>query len=624
MISKDYVGYMEGMDISKIPQDFLAYPSKNVIVHKGVAYSRPGIKNDGNAPTGNNKVNGEFVWKDALSGELAIRTTIDGRFQVKLNGLWITLYSGLTADAAHTRWATWTDSNGDIIKNRLFGVDGTDAIYEFNGGVGTVQSVDSGAHTITLTGTDTIEQLGFDPGNVTPQAIRVVRFVGGVIVGIDDYTNTDDGTTGVFQLSAAFAHTINPGDLVIAAVVKHTDVLTGINKDDVYNYKNRLTIGTLSGLRVFFSNVEAKLDYTVPSVSDRTAISPFFVDLPSNYTAMIGRYNQSSDETILWISDIEGWTKVTALIDQDSFGNWVSTNRFDDTERLGALPFAVADFKGDSVYLAQDLTLQRITTIDVLSKDSILLLSDEIEGTLSRLNPENVRIYYLTRYIYIVFPLESTLIMLDTIETHGEADPLYGCQAPQTLPLSCMSVIDGVLSGHSNVRDETFAMFVGRNDLGAAIESVFAFGYYQGYQRASRTTHVTQDFFLKSATKIGVSCRMTQTSIASVETDMENDGFKGQFPYKIDGSKVKSYDVSDDEGWATHLWGSASIGGGDDPANPIKRVYAWSTFPAIGWFEFRPIFTISGPEQEFHLLGWYIDDTVDVNKIPPDLFIERD
>lgn len=624
MMSKDYIGYQEGMDISKISPNFLAYPAKNVLVHKGVAYTRPGIKNDGVAPTGNHRINGEFVWKDALSGELPLRATKDGRLQLKWNGLWITIFSGLTSGAEHVRFATWIDSNGSIIKNRVFFVDGSAKIWEWNGAVGTIATVDAAGHKVTISGTNTPLQLGFDPGNSSVVPVRIVRFSGGTVAGIDDYNSDDDMADSDIHFTGAFSNVPAVGDLVIGAVVEHTDILTGILKDDLYTYKNRLVIGTLTALRVYFSNVVTKLDYVVPAANMRTAISPFFVDLPSNYTAMIQRYNQSSQETILWVSDLNGWTKVNALIDQDSFGNWVATQRVNQTERLGALPFAVADFKGDGVFMAQDRTLQRITTIDVLAKDDILLLSDEIEDLLKRLDPTNVRVYYLTRYIYIVFPKESTLVMLDTIETHGLTNAAFGCQPPQELPLGLMSVIDGVLSGHSNVADETFAMFTGRNDLGAKIQSVFAFGRYQGYQRVSRTTHVTQDFFLKSATKIGISCRMTKTTIADVETDMEEDGFKGKFPFVVDGNKVKWYQVPDDESWASHIWGDASIGGGDDPANPLGRVYAWSTMPAIGWFEFRPIFTVSGDEQEFHLLGWYIDDTLDANKIPADLFIDRD
>src|SRR5262245_24572218 len=99
MLSKHYVGYIEGTDLSLIEPEYLCYPSKNVLLHKGVAYTRPGIVNDGNAPTGTNPINGEFVWKDALGGEKVLRATKDGRLQLKWNGLWITIFSSLTANA---------------------------------------------------------------------------------------------------------------------------------------------------------------------------------------------------------------------------------------------------------------------------------------------------------------------------------------------------------------------------------------------------------------------------------------------------------------------------------------------------------------------------------------------
>ena len=246
MLAKKFAGYMEGVDLSDIPLNFLSYPARNVILHKGTAYTRPGIKNDGNAPVLNTPIIGEFVWKDALSGELALRAT-GTHLQLKWYGVWVNIFTAFTSGALRVRFATWTDSNGSIIKRRLFMVDGSDKIFEWNGAVGTIASTLT--DTITLSGSLTLEQLGFDAAT-TPQNVQIVRFSGGAVTDITAYTNSDDCTTAVMTLNATPSPVPVAGDLIIACIVTNTMVLAGITKDDIYDYQNRLTLASLTSIRV--------------------------------------------------------------------------------------------------------------------------------------------------------------------------------------------------------------------------------------------------------------------------------------------------------------------------------------------------------------------------------------
>lgn len=782
MISKDYVGYIEGTDVSKVQPNYLVYPSKNVIIHKGTAYTRPGITNDGNTPTGETKIIGERVWKDALGGEKALRVTQDGRVQLKYLGIWITIYTGVDPDAVRVRFDTWIDDSGAIVKKRIFFVDGSDVMFEWNGAVGVIASVfANGIQTISSATNDTQDSGGIDyavgdiltvsggganaqikvdtiqagairtnalnsggsgyaandiltinggthlaflkvltvdgsgiiltyqlisrgwgygaggsakttnavtglgtgatinvgsdtgntisswelisrgtgystatlvaltggsgtgasvditavsngisiSGNLTPlklgfddgsgnggNPVEIIRFSSpGVVEDTTLYTQTDDGSLATMTLSGSVSPTPNVGDIILGQVIKHTDVLAGIDKDEIYTYKNHIAVANLNSITVYFSDAEEKLDFTIPASDDRTALSAFLVNLDQNFTAMISRFDAALKESVLWISSVDDWLKIIALDAADSNGEWVDTQQVAEAERTGALPFCVAQQKGDIIFFAQDRTLQRITTVDVLAKDTLQLLSDEVETLLPRLNAEEARIYYLKRYIYIVFPAEAIVVALDVVENHF--------QPPWTLPVQLMSVIDGVLMGHSNSRDETFSMLTGSSDLGTDIESIFAFGYYQGYQRVSRTTHVTQDFFQKQHNDFAISGRLTPTTKVLVEPFFETDGARGIDPYNFLGSAIKAYDVPDDEGWATHLWAGSSYGGADDPANPLRRFYAWRKMEASPWFEFSAKITVTGKDQEFHLLSWYIDDSLSDDVVPDDLYIAR-
>lgn len=616
MIAKDFVGYIEGLDITKIPPNHLAYPSKNVLIHKGTAYKRPGITNDGNAPTGEFKIIGEKVWKDALGGERPLRVTKDGRVQCKINGKWLTIYSGISNTAVRVRFDTWIDDSGTIVKKRIFFVDGTDAIYEWNGAIATIATVNAAGQIVTFSEDSTGLKLGFDPGDSTPQPVQIIRFVAGEAQAPDAYETDSDMTTQGIHMTGAFTNVPTAGDLVMGAVIKHTDKLAGIDKDDIYVYKNHVGVAKLESITVYFSNSETKLNFTPDDPSSRTGISAFFVNLDQNYTAMISRFDNSLKASVLWISSVDDWVKINALDAADpTTAEWINVEQVMQAERTGALPFCVSQQKGDIIFFAQDKTLQRIMTVDVLAKDTLKLLSDEVETLLTRLDSTEARIIYLKRYIYIMFPAESTVVALDVVENHF--------QPPWTLPVQSMSIIDGVLYGHSNSRDETFSMLTGTSDLGAEIVSVFAFGYYQGYQRINKTNHVTQDFFRKQANKYAVSGRLSASTKVEVQNLYENEAENGQDIYTVDGAVIKTYGTPDDQGWATHIWGTASYGGGDDPANPKRRFLAFRAYNAVQWFEFTTILTVSGKDSIFELLAWYIDDSLGDSTIPEDLYIPR-
>ena len=63
------------------------------------------------------------------------------------------------------------------------------------------------------------------------------------------------------------------------------------------------------------------------------------------------------------------------------------------------------------------------------------------------------------------------------------------------------------------------------------------------------------------------------------------------------------YTLPDDQSWATHIFGDASVGGADAEANPLGRFFAFDKYNAVSWFKWRPIITVNGDEQEFHLLS---------------------
>lgn len=601
MVVKDFQGYIEGHDITKIPVQNLAYPSKNVVVSKGKITTRGGLVNDGTAATGNNKIHSEFVWKDALGGTRPMRCT-GQKVQVKYNGTWYTIYESLDSNTVRCFFTTWVDAQTSVIKKRLFIADGSTALYQWNGAIATVASYASDI--ITLNITDTALLQGFDAGDVTAQPVRVFSLDGnGDVDSTDDYTYNNDASSTTLSLTSTPSPLPAAGDIVMAGVVKFADAVNSTyDIDVVYTYKNHLITGNYNSVELFLSHIETYslatgLDFVMPSAGSRTALTPIYLRLDGNFTAMIAR------KDILWVSDADDWYKVTKTIEQNAYGLWVDVEKFEAGERKGALPMAVAKHKGDLIYIAQDKTMQRVTSIEVVGTDEIRQMSDDVEALFQRVDLDDVRVYYIERAIYIVCPEDSTLIIFDLIEGYF--------QPPQIMPISCISFIGGIKYGHHNAVDETYKLFSGRSDLGTPVESVIAFGYQS----------LNHTFRYKKHTTLGVSCRLTGNTEVRIDEYFEEGGAKTTTSETIDGATVKTFIADDDVSWATHPYAERSWGGADMESSELRRAMVFSKYSGLGYFDYRPVFTIMGDDQEFHLLGWYIDNSPSSTKVGNDLFI---
>lgn len=604
MVVENFKGYIEGRDITKVPLENLAYPSKNVVVNNGTITTRGGLVNDGVVATVQEAIHSEFVWKDALGGLRPVR--VHGTsVQVKYNSKWYTIYSALDSETVRCFFATWVDNNGSIVKKRLVISDGSPNLYVWNGSIAVVDSY--AADVITIAGTRTLQQEGFDAGDVTSQTVIVYSLDGnGDVDATDEYTYSDDPSAGQ---DITLDTTPDPipvaGDVVIAKPVKFSNVIDATyDIDVVYSYKNHVVVANYDSPSMYFSHIETYVlatgfDFTMPASASRTALTAIFMRLDANFTAMVARKN------VLWISDNDDWYKVTKGNEVNAYDLWVDVEKFETGENKGALPMAVAKYKGDIIYVAQDSTIQRVTSNEVLGLDEIRLLSDDIEGLLTRIDLSDVRVYYVERAIYLICPVEGMMIILDLVEGYF--------QPPQIMPITCMSVISGIKYGHHSAENQTFKLFSGRNDLDTPIEAVIAFGL----------NHADHPLRYKQHTMIGLSTRLTVDTIATVEQEFEEEGAKTKTNFEIDGSVVKTYAIDDDVSWATHPYADRSWAGADMEVSELRRAMIFSKFDAVSYFDYRPIITITGSDNEFHLLAWFIDQQASPRKIGNDLFIAK-
>jgi len=601
MIVNKFKGYLDGIDITKVPKGYLAYPSKNVFVHKGTIYTRKGITLLGQQSSVDNKVHSAKVWKTAKSaiyGEIPLRVignTLQAYLEKWRDGAgWVDVFDGFDSNLVRVEFAEWIDTNTNIIKARLIMVDGSENIYQWNGGIAVVDSVNG--NQITIKGTKTLEQLGFDDGSSTTQTVTING---------TEYTYSHNPTSNTLTLDSTPSG-ISQDDLIIVKPLTHSSNLSGFEKDHIFNYKGHLVIASLDSVDLYFSdvtkyNLGTGFDFTVPPPNDRTPATPMFFTLDGKITAMHER------KGVLWVSTIDDWFKIKKLYEKNAYDEWATVEKVESAMRKGALPFAVSAHKNDMIFIAQDKTVLSISDLEVLQTDQIKLISDDVEGLLNRLDLTEARIYYHGRYIYVIVPQENIILILDAVEGYW--------QPPQLIPIQRLSVIDGELVGHSNTRDESFYLFKGDTDLGADIQSVISLGYFNFDDSMS-------EFDYKKYKVFGLSGYISADTKVVCDMLYEMDGSEGNHKFSFDGNEIKKFRVIDDASLGKHPFGTRSWAGGDFEMKDLARFYIFDRSSATPFLEFRPQITVTG--SDFRLTAISVDIKLSKIEIKRDLFIKKD
>jgi len=608
MVIDNFKGYLDGIDITKAGVNYLTYPSKNVLVHKGKVYTRAGYRVFGQESSTLKKIKGEFVWKTAKSSydygsQLLVRAT-DNKVQVYLDDFkpgvgFVDIYD-INPSTDAVDFTTWIDSNTAIIKPRLVFVDGTDNIHVWNGAIAIVDSIN--VNDITIKGTRTLAQLGFDQATVGNPITVIIN-------GTEyQYDNNTDINTNILKLTSTVT-SVSPGDLIIAKPVSHNN-LQGFNSNIVFNYKNHLCVASTDAVDIYMSNVAtysytSGFDFTVPAPGSATAESAMFFTLDGFITAMHER------KGILWVSTHDDWFKIEKLYAQSGTGEWAKIEKVESATNSGALPRAVSSFQGDIIFISQDKTIKLITDIELLKSDTVKLVSDDIESYLSRSDLEGARIYLYRRHIFVTIPKNNEIIMYDTISGNW--------QAPQTIPVHMISIYKSKIIGHANGRQESYELFVGTKDRGSDIEATIALPYMSFNSQLG-------DFKMKWIEFYGLSGYIGDTTEVDLDINLEFKGSRDKSSMSFSGTNIKTFDIYGLGDMADYPFAFVPFAGtptDTDVTSNIKRFYILNRHNLGSFIEFRPIISIKGTDIAFQLTEFYANIKESDRTIPNDLFISN-
>lgn len=131
-----FQGYISSADKTNIASNIMVRGSQNMYKKiSGTIATRPGQKRQGLADNTFSPVSSEFIWYTSWGETLPVWITKNS-LQVRYNGLWYTLLSGLTK----TRYVFDKWYNPLEAKDLLIFVNGTNNLYLWSGGIATIAS----------------------------------------------------------------------------------------------------------------------------------------------------------------------------------------------------------------------------------------------------------------------------------------------------------------------------------------------------------------------------------------------------------------------------------------------------------------------------------------------------
>lgn len=299
-----------------------------------------------------------------------------------------------------------------------------------------------------------------------------------VQIGSIVYTyNGGEGTqtlTGVSPAPNAGGHAV--GDLIFQVARQYFNVdITGLpdafNNDLIANFRNQLYIGSVSNNIVYFSSAGTATEngfqdfsYSTPREVGEGGLIPLS-DLARGF---------ATSEDVLYI--FAGNDNIhTVTFEQSSFQVLESVKypQLSTAIKQGALSqSAIGKIKNAIVYVSNEKAFNQLGFIEnILAKPQNVNLSDPIKLDFLQFNFTDASVFYFNYFIYIAVPREDIVLIFNIEKGHWES--------PQILPISCFSVINGDLYGHSSAAKQTYKLFEGFSDDGNPIEALALLSYQQ-------------------------------------------------------------------------------------------------------------------------------------------------
>jgi len=528
-LTSKFLGYFEKEDITSLPAGALVIGSQNVVsLTDGTIGNRKGYTLYGAADATLAPVRSSYDFVNVAGTEAHLRAG-NTKLQFLYEGTWYDLMTGLTDAQCYFEFAPFFDTT-EYSALALF-VNKQSKIYEWNGAVATVAS--NTANTITLEGTSTWKEKGFN------STANMSVLINGVTYTYTGGTGTTT-ITGLAGLPALAVGTVVTQAVVTTLNAAMTGMDTAFHNTHISTRNNHLFVSAYDRSDLYMSKVNDYKNYSqaTPRVAGDGLlatiefVNPIFVLQEDTMYVSAGKdawyqyvFEQLTTSTAQ--TEVAYVKPVTISLNQAV----LNVN-------------SVFKVKNSIFFLNNEVAMDEFGRVTQnFSTPLFTNYSDPVKQLFDRLNFTNACGIYYKYNIYIAVPAESIVLVYNIAKKYWEP--------PQTIPVSCFSIIGGLLYGHSNSTFQTYKLFDGYSDLGEPMDARAYFSYNHYGSRA--TTKFFNSYYSEGY--------MTSNASLVVGWNYEIDGCKTNIENIITGTDKQVCLVSDDSSLGKVSIGTNPLGG---------------------------------------------------------------
>ena len=454
-LTKEYLGYQSKKDITNADPRYLAMGSQNVLINAGEKIvSRDGISLYGQAGTVGESIIGSYDWNTSTGVERNLRCR-DDKIQYAYTTGGVTTWRDLATGFSAVRWGFGEWWSATELIDFLLIVNGDSSIRMWTGAITTFASAT--ANTITKQGTNTWAQDRFLKSGTRQVTINgtVYTYTGG------EATTT---LTGVTPDPTAAGHAV--GSVVMQTLVT-TASKPGASypNDMIVVHKNQAYIGSATQRTVYVSK---NTDYTDFAFSaTRVPGEGAFLTLDGAVSGL------TTQEDAVYISvGRDNWFQTQFTVSSDNTKENLTIVKLKSGPQQAAKNHnLIWKIKNSVVYVSNEPTFDTLGRVENISTPQSKPISDPIDSEFIEYDFTNAHGIYWRNQSYITLPAESLVLIYDHENQYW--------QPPQTIQVSRLAIINGLLYGHASSIDETYRLFDPevQSDLDNPITSIAAFTY---------------------------------------------------------------------------------------------------------------------------------------------------
>ena len=412
---------------------------------------------------------------------------------------------------------------------------------------GTVYSYTGGEATTTLVGVSPDPTLaGYGAGNVVYQTVRTVRNI---------------ETSG---LPATFANSL------------------------IATLNNQVYIGSFENNSVYVSQTNSFTDYTFTEPV-RKVNEGAIITLDGRPVAF------TPQEKSMYISALKDqWYQTQFVLSSDLSSESLSIQRLKTTALQGTQSQAwTTKIKNYVAFLSFEPIINELGLVaDILNFPQAVDLSYPIVNDMNNYDFTDGSMAYNKQFLYVAVPKENRMLVYNMTNPQN---PYW--EAPQIMPISRFSMIDGELYGHSYQVGETYKLFSGYNDNGNPINAVAKFSFNSQGIRASS----------KSCNEYFIDGYISPSTTLTFGIQYDLDGCSTNVAYNILGTDTQIVcGLSSDASLGKTSLGTNPLGGNlfidTDPLPPYFHVVR--TFPRVPFYFESPSFSSTGIDQQWEILSF--------------------